>query len=273
MNDENGYATIDTITPKHYLLILNPMLNDTQDKFSFNGNVWITITPNDDNTRIIELDVHDLDIRAEDVSVYRSRILSDLNFQLDNDRGKRSAQLMEDDDDEPIEADQSDMLINSTEWIDENVTTDAENESQDIVEGIEENDTVTTTDVNEAQSVGGTDIIEAQSVEGTDMFEDTTELPSVTENIDYDDVNTTWDGLMQTDSMLKEPNPDDQTELQIDGIKLNTERKKLIITLNSALRRGHYYIVKVFFSGNMTKDYGLVYKSYDDTGDSSDKFS
>lgn len=236
------------------------MLNGTQAQFSFNGNVWITITPNDDITSTIELDAHNLDIRAEDVSVYRSRILSDLNFHLDNDRGERSAELIEDD--ISTEADRFDMLMNSTEWIDSNVTTDVEKESQEVVDEVEKNDTATTTEVNEAQNV-----------EGTAMIEDASE-PSVTEHIDYNDIVMTWDGLIQNDSMLFEPNPDDQTELQIDGVELNTERKKLIITLNSALRKGHYYIVKVFFGGSTANDYGLVYKSYEDSSDdSNDKFS
>lgn len=260
IEEDNEHSTRDIITPKHYRLIINPTVNDSENQFSFNGNVWITITANDDNTKTIELDAQNLDIRAEDVSVYRSRILSDLNFQSENYRDKRSAQLIEDD--VSVENDQFDMLMNSTEWIDSNVTTGVEKESQEVAEEVEENNAATTTDVNDTQSV-----------EGTELIEDTSE-PSVDEDVEYDNVTTAWDGLFQNDSMLMEPNPDDQTELQIDGIRFNAERKKLTITLSSALRKGHYYIVKIFFGGNMTGDYGLVHKSYDGDGTGSDdKFS
>lgn len=206
------------------------------------------------------MDVKNLNIRAEDVRVYRSRILSDLNFQLDNDRGKRSAKLVEDD--VSIEDEQFDILMNSTEWIESNATTSVEKASQEVVEGVEEVDenSVTTTELNEPQSAEGIELTEYSSSE-----------PSVTEYFDYNNITATWDGLLQNDSMLMEPNPDDQTELQIDGIAFNAERHKLLITLSTGLRKGHYYIVKVFFSGNMTNDYGLVYKSYG--ADSSDKFS
>lgn len=236
------------------------MLNDTENQFAFNGNVWITITPNDDNTRTIELDVKNLDIRAEDVSVYRSRILSDLDFQLENDRGKRSAKLIEDD--VSIEDERFDMLMNSTEWIDSNVTSGVEKESQESVDVVEQNSTATTTDGNKTQNSDGSEIIEDSASE-----------PSVTEyNEYYDNITTDWDGLLQNDLILTEPNPDDQTELQIDGIQFSEERQKLFITLSAPLRKGHYYIVKVFFGGNMTDDYGFVHKSYDDA-ESSDKFS
>lgn len=262
IEEGNGYATRASIIPKHYRLIINPTVNETQQQFSFNGNVWITITPTDDSSKTIELDVQNLDIRADDVSVYRSRILSDLNFQSESTRAERSAKLVEDDDGSGEDA-EFDMLMNSTEWIDSNVTTGGERESQELApaEEAEENAAATTTDQNEAQNV-----------DGTEINEDSSE-PTVTEEIDYSNVTTaTWDGLLQNDSMLVEPNPNDQTELQIDGIRFDTERKKLIISLRSALRKGHYYIVKVFFGGYMTDDYGLVYKSYDGT-ESTDKFS
>lgn len=259
IEEANVYSTTDTIIPKHYRLIINPILNDSQNQFSFSGNVWITITSNDDDMKTIELDVKDLDIRAEDVSVYRSRILSDLNFQLESDRGKRLAKLIERD--VSAEEDQFDMLMNSTELIDSYVTTgvEKEKESQEIGDEIDENSEITT------------EVTETQSVEGTEFVEESSE-PSTTEYIDYDNVTTIWEGLFQNDSLLVEPNPDDQTELQIDSILFNAERRKLKITLNSALRKGHYYIVKVFFSGNMSNDYGLVYKSYDGA-ESNDKFS
>lgn len=182
---------------------------------------------------------------------------------MDDDRGKRSAKLVEDD--VSIEDEQFDILMNSTEWIESNATTSVEKASQEVgVDGVEEVDEniVTTTELNEPQSV-----------EATELMEDSSSEPPVTEYFDYNNITTTWDGLWQNDAMLIESNPDDQTELQIDGIAFNAERQKLLITLSSALRKGHYYIVKVFFRGNMTNDYGLVYKSYDDGADSSDKFS
>lgn len=216
------------------------------------------------------MDVKNLDIRAEDVSVYRSRILSDLNFQSGNDRDERSAKLVEDD--VSAEDDQVDMLMNSTEWIDSNITTGVEKESQELAEEVEENSAVPTTDLNETQSVEGTELIEDSSEPPITEVVSEVVTEVVTEDIDYNNMTTVWDGLFQNDSMLMEPNPDDQTELQIDGLQFSSEREKLIITLNSSLRKGHYYIVKVFFSGNMTGDYGLVHKSYDGA-DTNDKFS
>ncbi len=249
-------------------------MNDTENLFLFNGNVWITITPNDDNIKTIELDVKNLDISPADVSVYRSRILSDLNFQIRNDRDERSAQLIEGD--VSIEDDQSDMLMNSTEWVDSNFTnTNVEKESQELPESVEDNVATTdlpTDEVQPTDEIQPTD--EVQPTDGNESIEESSDAsePSETEPNDYNTVDTTWNGLFQNDSMLTETNPDDQTELQIDGIQFNAERQKLIITLGSELRKGHYYIVKVFFSGKMTDDYGLVYKSYDGT-ESSDKFS
>ncbi|XP_037027634.1 aminopeptidase Ey-like [Bradysia coprophila] len=270
--DENYEISQETIAPKHYRLIFNSMLNESLNQFSFTGNVWITITPNHDHIRTIELDAKNLDIRADDVTVYRSRILSDSNFQLTNDRDERSAQLVEDD--ASVEDDQSDLLMsNSTEWIDSNTPdTSAEKESQELPGEDKGNDIdTTTTELNETGSEDETTKFEVKSSSEQPEPSVPSE-PSVTEFVEYNDTNTMWDGLFQNDSMLREPNPDDQTHLQIDGIRFDAVRQKLIITLNTALRRGHYYIVKVFFSGNMTNDYGLVYKSYDGTSESGDDF-
>lgn len=280
INEVNDYNKIGTVTPKHYRIILNPILNGTQNKFSFNGNVWITITPNEENVRTVELDVKNLDIRADDVSIYRSRILSDSNFQMQNNRDERSAKLIEDD--VSVEDDHSDMLMNSAEWIDSSSTVaNIDHELQEANGEVDEESITTPTDLDGAEITTG----ESQSIEDTtDVTEDATDasMPPiedstdgsespVTENSDNDDIDRTWDGLWQNDSMLTEPNPDDQTELEIESITFDVENEKLIVTLGSELRRGHYYIVKAFFTGNVTNDYGLVYTSYD-SAESNDKF-
>lgn len=243
-------------------MIFNPILNESLNQFSFTGNVWITVTPNENLIRTIELDAKNLDIRVDDVTVYRSRILSDSNFQFPIDRDERSAQLVEDD--ASAEDNQSDILMsNSTEWIDSNATnTSAERESQELPVG----------DDGINLEIATTEIIATDVT--TELEPETPSEPteeSVTEFID--DTDTMWDGLFQNDSMLVEPNLDDQTNLQIDGIRFDANRQKLIITLNSGLRKGHYYIIKVFFSGNVTDDNGFVYQSYDGTSESSNEFS
>lgn len=263
MSDNNDESVQDSITPKHYRIILNPNLHDVDKQFSFNGNVWITITPNDDNIKMIELDATNLDIRTEDVSVYRSRILSDSDFDLGNHVGKRSAQLIEED--VSIEDDQFDILMNSTEVIDSNLTTSAEKESQELIDN-ETDETITTTEV---------DLNESQTTEESETEENAPtddSSASVTEPSDYNNETIIWDGLQPNDAILLETNPDDQTELQIDDIQINMERRKMIIKLNLALRKGHYYIVKVFFRGEMSDENGLVYKAYNGT-EANDRFS
>lgn len=263
-NDENYPKSPDKIIPKHYRLIFTSMLNGSSDQSSFTGNVWITITPNVDHIQTIELDAKGLDIRTNDVAVFRSRILSDSDFQSLNDRDERSA--AEDD-----ASDESDML-----WIDSNVTDKSvEKGSQELSrdEGNngdgEANAEIAITEHNEVESAD-----EATEAELENSLQPSSEAPeqSVNEYIEYNDTDTIWDGLFQNDTMLMEPNPDDQTNLQIDDIRFDADRHKLIITLDAELRRGHYYMVKVFFSGNLSNDNGFVYKSHEGTSESSDEF-
>ncbi|KAJ6639969.1 Aminopeptidase Ey [Pseudolycoriella hygida] len=252
-DDENGYASQDfqQITPKHYRLIINPILNDSR---TFSGNVWITLTPDKNGIKTIELDVNKLDIRADDISVYRSRILSDRSFQANKNR--RSAQLSE-------EVERENTVAHSTEQIDDNDATDEPqddsqtNSTEGIGLGIEK-------ESHEAIE----DIVDSNGIEITETSSD----QSVTEYVGDNNETTTWNGLFKNDSLILD-DPDEQVELDIDDVQFDTERKKIIIALKTELRTGDYYIVKVFFTGNMSDDYGLVYESIDDDDtDSSDNF-
>lgn len=271
--EPSAFATSDAVTPKHYRLILNPILNGTQNQLTFNGNVWITVTPNADNVRTIELDVQNLDIRGDDVSVYRSRILSQSSFRMKNERAERSAKLIEDD--ASSEDDHSDMLMNSSESVDSSsISPTNDKVLAELTGEVEDNLTTVPTDpLEEVSSTEGIQSITDATDASSPLPEYSTDDPSLTTATEPTiDVDPTWDGLSRNDTMIRERNPDDQTQLEVDSIQLDTERQKLIITLSLELRRGHYYIVKVFFSGNVTSDYGLVYKSFDDGVESNAKF-
>ncbi|XP_058826209.1 aminopeptidase N-like [Topomyia yanbarensis] len=73
------------VIPKHYRLFIQPIFNETSEPFSYNGIVWITVTSKRHNNKRIELNVKNLNIKLEDVTVLKSIRLTNLDFDEDLD--------------------------------------------------------------------------------------------------------------------------------------------------------------------------------------------
>ncbi|KAL9694789.1 hypothetical protein quinque_014074 [Culex quinquefasciatus] len=73
------------VIPKHYRLFLQPTFNETATPFTYSGVVWITVTSKKHNSKRIELNVKNLNIRMEDVTVLKSIRLTNADFDEDLD--------------------------------------------------------------------------------------------------------------------------------------------------------------------------------------------
>ncbi|XP_058460813.1 aminopeptidase N-like isoform X2 [Malaya genurostris] len=73
------------VIPKHYRLFIQPIFNETSKPFSYNGIVWITVTSKKHNNKRIELNVKNLYIKLDDVTVLKSIRLTNLDFDEDLD--------------------------------------------------------------------------------------------------------------------------------------------------------------------------------------------
>ncbi|XP_055598880.1 aminopeptidase Ey-like [Uranotaenia lowii] len=73
------------IIPKHYRLFLHPVFNESDTPFTYSGIVWITVTSKRPNNKRIELNVKNLAIKLEDVTVLKSIRLTNLDFDEDLD--------------------------------------------------------------------------------------------------------------------------------------------------------------------------------------------
>lgn len=54
------------LVPTHYILAIQPRLNETDDPFTYSGSVYITFTPNIDHVQLIELQRNDLHALSKD---------------------------------------------------------------------------------------------------------------------------------------------------------------------------------------------------------------
>ncbi|XP_055549676.1 aminopeptidase N-like [Wyeomyia smithii] len=73
------------VIPKHYRLFIQPTFNETSKPFTYQGIVWITVTSKKHNNKRIELNVKNLKISFEDVTVLKSIRLTNLDFDEDLD--------------------------------------------------------------------------------------------------------------------------------------------------------------------------------------------
>lgn len=73
------------VIPKHYRLFIHPIFNETENPFTYSGVVWITVTSKRHNNKRIELNVKNLNIKMEDVTVLKSIRLTNLDFDEDLD--------------------------------------------------------------------------------------------------------------------------------------------------------------------------------------------
>lgn len=73
------------VIPKHYRLFIHPIFNETENSFTYSGVVWITVTSKRHNNKRIELNVKNLNIKLEDVTVLKSIRLTNLDFDEDLD--------------------------------------------------------------------------------------------------------------------------------------------------------------------------------------------
>lgn len=73
------------VIPKHYRLFIHPVFNETDNPFTYSGVVWITVTSKKHNNKRIELNVKNLNIKLEDVTVLKSIRLTNLDFDEDLD--------------------------------------------------------------------------------------------------------------------------------------------------------------------------------------------
>ena len=120
------------ITPKHYRVVINTFLNDSENKFIVKGNVWITLTPSEDNVKSVALDIKNLEVLEENVFVYLSKIISDQNFH------SKSSQEKQNSNDGILNDEDTPLSYNSTDVVNSTTVTDIMefqelNENNDVI--------------------------------------------------------------------------------------------------------------------------------------------
>lgn len=256
------------IIPKHYRLFIHPRFNENDNGFIYNGIVWITITSKKHNTRRIELNGKNLNVRLEDVSVYRSITLTNLDFDddldwdLSNENVKTSSSRKKKRSSEP---DHSEVMSPHEE---QKLTTAAATslEQEEPPEEPSEERT-TPNNAEEAENNAG----EVTDINGAG----TTILSAAEESFSSDDPESkTYIAHVAhfniTDLPKKYHHPmlsgdDDFVPIRVTDLEFDEPNDKIFIYLGTEMKKDMYYIVRVNFTGYMTNNKGLFYTAYEDT--------
>uniref|UniRef100_A0A182SN13 Uncharacterized protein n=1 Tax=Anopheles maculatus TaxID=74869 RepID=A0A182SN13_9DIPT len=228
------------VIPKHYRLFIHPVFNETDHPFSYTGIVWVTVTSKKPNNKRIELNVKNLKIRLENVTVLKSIRLTNNDFDEDLDwdlseedlyslpRLNRRRKRRQAGEDLPVP-----VTLLPTER-------PAQADASEEYEGEERED----------------------ESEGTTSHNDTaTDEPAPNTSSSVENAT-----IIDKSKFYHHPvfPADDFVTIKILDIEFDESNEKMIIFLGTEMKKDIYYIVKVNFFGNMTNDKGLYYTHYED---------
>lgn len=233
-------------TPKTYRVVIHPYLDESDGnhrQYTFEGVVWIVVVARRGNNRKIEINVKDLMVNEEEVLVYKS-------FKIPNLRNVSQSYL------ESINY-QNISRARVRRQTDDGDGVDTDQEMTTTIGGDDEATVVTPSSQEEDASSPATDHDSNES--STESDGTTTSVPLMTTNElpcnsdDDDDFDEEADDLV-----LK----------KINRVDLDEDDEKLIISLDSEVRRNIFYTIKINFAGNMSNDEGLFYKIFDEKPES-----
>lgn len=258
------------IIPKHYCLYIAPIFNETKKPFSYNGIVWITILSKRHNTKRIEVNIKELDIKPSDVSVYRSLKLTSLDF-----------------DDDP-EWDSKEILKNSVtrrskreteeaEEVGEELELDEENEENPEVQeepAVAEVQESPPDNAEEAAEEPQVETLETHSASEAEAEEEV--INNAAEIIPEEEIivsSTSEPESASTSTKRPRTNryhhinleKDEFIPIKVTDVEHDEANERLFIYLGTEMKKDIYYIVRINFSGNMTHDRGLYFTTYEDT--------
>uniref|UniRef100_A0A182R112 Aminopeptidase n=1 Tax=Anopheles farauti TaxID=69004 RepID=A0A182R112_9DIPT len=218
------------VIPKHYRLFIHPVFNETEHPFSYTGIVWVTVTSKKPNNKRIELNVKNLKIRLENVTVLKSIRLTNNDF------------------DEDLDWDLSEEDLYSLPRLNRRRRRQVEDPERD------DTSRSTVPPTEEEANDGGEEV--------DDEPEDTDRLGVLTSSSVE---NAT---IIDKSKFYHHPvfPADDFVTIKILDIEFDESNEKMIIFLGTEMKKDIYYIVKVNFFGNMTNDKGLYYTHYEDDG-------
>lgn len=252
------------IIPKHYCLYLAPIFNETKKPFSYNGIVWITILSKRHNTKRIEVNIKELDIKPSDVSVYRSLKLTSLDF-----------------DDDP-EWDSKEILKNSVTRRSKRETEEADEVGEEDEQEQETSEQPVVAEVQEtppdnaqeaAEEVVETHSHSAAEAEEADDEEDINNAAEVIPDEEVVVSSTSEPESASTSTKRPRTNryhhinleKDEFIPIKVTDVEHDEANERLFIYLGTEMKKDIYYIVRINFSGNMTHDRGLYFTTYEDT--------
>uniref|UniRef100_A0A182NAG3 G-protein coupled receptors family 2 profile 2 domain-containing protein n=1 Tax=Anopheles dirus TaxID=7168 RepID=A0A182NAG3_9DIPT len=218
------------VIPKHYRLFIHPVFNETDHPFSYSGIVWVTVTSKKPNNKRIELNVKNLKIRLENVTVLKSIRLTNNDF------------------DEDLDWDLSEEDLYSLPRLNRRRRRQVDPAPDPPAD--EGND-------------GGEELDDERATgNGTTESGGPANLPSSSSGSVE---NAT---IVDRSKFYHHPvfPADDFVTIKILDIEFDESNEKMIIFLGTEMKKDIYYIVKVSFVGNMTNDKGLYYTHYEDDG-------
>lgn len=257
--------------PKNYHLFMHPLFNDTENPFSFTGTVWITFTPTIDHLKTIELDADGLDIDVEQISVYRSHVLSLRDFPpstfnqiYDSKRVKR------DDSDYYDNPPEISIKIQTTTTPPQIYFTDIEDEDDDDESRFYMSNKYTNLDDNDIE-IGSTNPV-AESSERNETIIAVTDLTETStseindEEFDDDSINTTTAGNTPYEHYFQNFFINETSEMKVVNVETNLAKMKIFVQLEKELVHDNIYIIRINFGGNMFKgQHGLSYAEYENS--------
>nr|XP_040240307.2 aminopeptidase N-like [Anopheles coluzzii] len=229
------------VIPKHYRLFIHPVFNETDHPFSYTGIVWVTVTSKKPNNKRIELNVKNLKIRLENVTVLKSIRLTNNDFDedLDWDLSEEDLYSLPRLNRRRRRRRQADLPATQ-------LPQDAAGADETEREGEEKED------VSEEVAGSETEVAEPGTVDPG---------PNSSGSVE----NAT---IIDKSKFYHHPvfPADDFVTIKILDIEFDESNEKMIIFLGTEMKKDIYYIVKVNFFGNMTNDKGLYYTHYEDDG-------
>lgn len=258
------------IIPKHYCLYIAPIFNETKKPFSYDGIVWITILSKRHNTKRIEVNIKELDIKPSDVSVYRSLKLTSLDFDDDPEwdskeilknsvtrRSKRETEEAEEVgeeiglDDESEETGQEPLDV-----VEEPVVAEVQDAPQDNAQEVAEDPQVETLDSQSASDAEPED-------NAAEIIPEDEVITSSTSEPEFSSTSTKRPRTNRYHHINLEK--DEFIPIKVTDVEHDEANERLFIYLGTEMKKDIYYIVRINFSGNMTHDRGLYFTTYEDT--------
>lgn len=213
-------------------LVLHPRLDETSiskptahlEPFTYCGYIYITVTSKKTNNKRIELNTKNLKILVNDVSVYRSISLTNLDFDDDPDWNSKEIKYI------TVQRNKRDL---SEAFITGNVTT---------MDNVMENN--------------GGEVMDDQPE--MDVMKQPIENGTIEHRkIDSDEINFKQYYYPQLSTK-------DFVPIRVIDVENDESNDKINIYLATEMKKDIYYTVKVKFYGNMTHDKGFYYTYYDD---------